>query len=257
MNKRLEDKLAMLAFGDLTPEETRLLEQEVVGDAEATRILEDYKNMRGGLKAMADIPEHQLSTERLRHAILTQGLKPKPAKPQFGWLWMPAAAAALAFGIVVVRNMNNSPIPHFTGGTVANNSISNLGNDLPDIVKETDNAFAFATASGEIISVQQPAMTTTVRTYRPRTHRSAKNEVDGARVATLRDAIREEFERNASVPPAAIAKAFDKDVPGNAGRRDALVQESPIVLIDSAKDESTGAQRAKELDSASNVLVGG
>src|SRR3569832_1202380 len=110
MKKKLEEKLAMLAFGDLNPEETTRLEMEVAGDRDAMLALEDYRGMRSGLKAMGDVPEHQLSTVRLCHAILNLGLKPM-SRPQFGWLWMPAAAAVLTFSIVMVRQVRGPQLP--------------------------------------------------------------------------------------------------------------------------------------------------
>lgn len=259
MKKRLEDKLAMLAFGDLSPEETRLLEQEIAGDAEATGLLEDYRNMRGGLKAMANIPEHQLSTERLRDAILNQGLKPKPAKPQFGWLWMPAAAMVLAFSIMVVRNMNTTGMPTI-GSPVADAAHSNAGEQLPDSVlpnPRMENAFAFATASGEIMSVEQTQPKATMVLHH-RSHRQSEGD-DTSRLEALNDAIQKEFENMASTPPQPVVTALASETKASTAKRTAVAKsdEAPIVLIDSAKDKTTGAQRATEVDSASNVLVGG
>jgi hypothetical protein len=207
---------------------------------------------------MADIPEHQLSTERLRHAILNQGLKPKPARRQIGWLWMPATAMVLAFSIAIIRNMNSSALPQ-VGGPVADNRLSTDGSNLPDSVvaePRLENAFAFATASGEIISVEKKAASAAKPSVHRRTHREAASD-EGAQLEELKDAIKKEFENMASTPPVAV-KALAASEPKPAAKRSAVVaEEAPIVIIDSTKDKTTGAQRATEVDSASNVLVGG
>src|SRR5690349_10801263 len=125
MNRKLEDAMVRLAFGDVTPEESAALEREAQHDPEAARALASYRRMREGLKDLHEIPEDQLSKERLRHAILSQGLRPKPVPSGRSWLWMPAAAATLAFGMILMRGGTNSPevsIVGSAGGSVATNS---------------------------------------------------------------------------------------------------------------------------------------
>lgn len=237
MNKKLEEKLAMLAFGDMAPEEAARLENEMRGDPDAERILEQYRNMRLDLHAMANVPEHQLSTERLRHAILNQGLKPV-SRPRWGWLWMPAAAAVLAVGLVLARGIGSMPGLPMSGGPVA----SSNGSDLQFPQPRLENAFAFATASAQILSV---AKTEPAAVVPPRSHRRAPN-VD--RLAALRDAVNQEFENQmmASISPTPRARDA-KNPPSGA----------PIVLIDGSQDSSTGTLKASEVDSTSNVVVGG
>lgn len=234
----------MLAFGDLSPDETTRLEQEVVGDREASRILEQYRGMRTGLKAMADVPEHQLSTERLRHAVLNQGLKPKP-RPQFGWLWMPSMAAVAAFAVMFAVRSQHVSIP--AGPGVALN-----GSEPTDLIrdKKMDQPFAFATATAEISSVDggqpAPAMMLAVNNSRPSRHRSDRA------LTALKEAVYREFLNvdSADMHPKPLGVA-----PASSGSTQP--SGAPIVLIDSAKDSKTGAQKATEVDSANNVVVGG
>jgi hypothetical protein len=109
MNRKQEDALVRLAFGDTSPEEASTLERQASGDPDASATLATYRRMREGLKDLHDIPADQLSKERLRDAILSGGLKPKPVQTQRSWLWMPALAAVLAFGITIARQNASSP----------------------------------------------------------------------------------------------------------------------------------------------------
>jgi hypothetical protein len=248
MNKRLEEKLAMLAFGDLSPEETTRLEQEVAGDREASLILADYRGMRSGLKAMADVPEHQLSTERLRHAVLNRGLRPK-ARPQFGWLWMPASALALAFAIVMMRQ-TGSGLPGVGQGPLVRGDANTSSLALNDFKPHISEPFAFASASGQILSVEHhdSSLTLASNSGNARRHR-----VDRSRLDDVMERVRRGFENQHWVdinPPS---------LPNGEATLSASAQPSgaPIVLIDSTKDSKTGAHKATEVDSASNVVVGG
>lgn len=251
MKKRLEEKLAMLAFGDLSPEETTRLEQEVAGDREAGRVLAEYRDMRSGLRAMSNIPEHQLSTERLRHAILTQGLKPK-TRPKLGWLWMPGMAAALAFGVVMVRYSQNSNL----AGLRPLAEVTNLSSGGPVALNSTpEDPFRFATASGEILSVAQPAPKPAVTASYTTSRANRRSRYDRDRIEALKEAVMWEFDNQ-------LSSNMSPSNPAGAGSsRDMASTPAstsiPIVLIDSSKDTSTGAQKATEVDSASNVIVGG
>jgi hypothetical protein len=243
MNKRLEEKLAMLAFGDMSPEEVTRLEQEVVGDREASLVLEQYRGMRSGLRAMADIPEHQLSTERLRNAVLNQGLKPK-SRPQLGWLWMPTMAAALAFGFVFIRNAQNSPLSGLPGNFAKNDISKPNPFDVPG---PSQNVFAMASASGQILSVAKDPEAKLISN----THSGHRNRVDRERVAALKQEVMYEFLNGMS------ADAHPRPYEAEASSKPRSFDSSSetIILID-GKDSSTGAQSAKEVDKNS-VVVGG
>jgi len=240
MNKRLEEKLARLAFEDMGSEEMGRLEQEVVGDREAMRILAEYRNMRLGLKAMGNIPEHQLSTERLRHAVLNRGLKTKPA-PQLGWLWMPVAAMALTCGVVMLRNSHHSVLPG-SDGPVA------FGTTEKRITDRPGEEFALATASSEIISVARPEPPI-VPVSHVRINRQLRERND--RIAALKEAVRLGFDNEVSAE-----NTGHLSLPSGSSAP-AQTASAPIVLIGNAKDPNTGAQKATEVDSASNVVVGG
>jgi anti-sigma factor RsiW len=131
MKGSLEDRLAMLAFGELSVDEAAKLEAEIQGNSEALRTLQEFRAMKGGLKGLGDVPEHQLSSERLKNAILSRGLEAnRPQKPGLtglGWLWMPVGAAALALVVLNLKTKRNE-VPTLVlgsgalnGGSVARN----------------------------------------------------------------------------------------------------------------------------------------
>jgi hypothetical protein len=278
MKKNLEDKLAMLAFEDLSPEEAQALEQEALHDPEAKIALFEYRQMREGLRAMADIPEHQLSSERLRDAILTQGLKPK-SRSGLGWLWMPAAACALAFSFVAIRNMRASAgFQQFGGGgnvAVAPEHREDSIFVQPESTTRFDagksqvaETFKAPSSTESSVAVESSSPTPVVR----RTHR-ARHTVDvdalkAAVAAQFRDDIdsisspvKEESGRVMALSSAPAPQAKESGMALRGGA-DAAATSAPqgstkIILIDGSKDAATGAQRATEVESSSNVLVGG
>lgn len=257
MNGKFEEKLAQLAFGDLSPEEAARIEAQVRKDPMAARALEEYRAMRGGLQSMAVVPEHQLSNERLRDAILAQGLRPQPVetpakKAGWNWAWMPVAACALGFVMMTARNQ-----PAHTPQVVMNMPL----------------------ASSEIsFSPKIDGMVASLETQKP----AAKSaDVKKSMQATL--VSRNETKSNGfTLPPKEHRRdRFTKDAAeihpqwgpietggGDEGTRLALNGSKeanptadpiavPIVLIDGTSDAETGAPTATEIGTASNVLVGG
>ena len=50
MNGKFEEKLARLAFGDLTPEEAERMEGKVQSNAKAAQALTEFRQIRAGLR---------------------------------------------------------------------------------------------------------------------------------------------------------------------------------------------------------------
>ncbi len=92
MKKRLEDQLLELAFD---PRQDSI-PAEIEADPAAHMRLNEYRTMKSALGQLRDIPEHQLSTERLREALLHQGLKRR-----FQFPWQLTAYGSVACAVVV------------------------------------------------------------------------------------------------------------------------------------------------------------
>ena len=100
-----EDRLVRYAFGDVSDHERAEVEALIARDPEARRTVDQYASMRDDLGRMREVPEDQMSRERLRDAILARGLRTDPlpvSRSRWQWLWMPVAACALAFAYVAI-----------------------------------------------------------------------------------------------------------------------------------------------------------
>jgi|GEM_PF-811566 len=276
MNGKFEEKLARLAFGDLSPEEAARIESQAAQDPEAARALETFREMRSGLKAMATIPDDQLSKERLRDAILAQGLRPVPerARPSLGWLWMPVAACTLAFGLMTFKNRPTGEpvvmIPASTKDLVADARLEPKVTptpDLPtvtskpvekfDLTREEREASAAATTTNR---VEKVVAATAVEESKPRKRRvrRARQERKPIVIETNLPPVEESI-GNSSVAGVVATNSQPKqsDSESTVATLQAPPTTGPIVLIDAQPDANTGAPAATEVGSATNVLVGG
>jgi len=251
MNGKFEEKLARLAFGDLTPEEAERMEGKVQSNAKAAQALTEFRQIRAGLRDLAEVPEHQLSNERLRQAILARGLEPEPIKERragrdFGWLWMPVAAAILG---VAIMNVKPRAAAH-TAEIVMN----------PSLVKSS-------IPSAPPINItfkEEPryAMNDTVKSAATEPHIGPRSASGVSRGGSRRHIDRfspgtQDINVNWNPPE----KFKLEDVAENATpNKDTLLTDNtnpPIMLIGSTPDTETGAPTATEVGSASHVVIGG
>lgn len=263
MNGKFEERLARLAFGDLSPEETQRLEQEALGNPDAARVLMEYSAMRDGLRNLgADVPADQLSKERLRDAILGQGLRPaavEPTRPAWNWLWMPTVACAIAFGIVTVRNnmpaqggqtpmivMDDAKTDPFDANFKAPTTVADLM-PTPEPVKSVEVAKKPVITLAKNAPEEEAPRRTKRRARKPIILDSAK--FVKADLGTVGDGVIETEKKELATP----APKEEKENP------DAIVTlaSAPIVLIDQDKNKETGASNATEVGDPNHVLVGG
>jgi hypothetical protein len=251
MKGKVEDKLAQLAFGELGPSEAAQLERQVQNDPEALRALSLYKEMRDGLRSLSDVPEDQFSKERLRDAILTGGLRPVPNRPESNrvWLWMPAMACVLGFTLMFGQNLIHKP-------KARTELVLNEDRLLPRL--STNN------------SIEMPAKDLANSKYGPFAPPALK-PVASASLATKtvdpdevdRRIIAENVDDDAydpdlgHLPSGSAALAGGTVAVSRTPASHTSASSGPIVLIDQDTDEQTGACKATEVGSSSNVLVGG
>ena len=261
MNGKFEDKLVRLAFGETNAKESAALEKQAQSDPEALKTLTHYRQVRSGLDLLIDVPPDQLSKERLRDAILGQGLKPLPVHDpvRWGWAWMPATAFTLVFGWLTVRHLNAPPTQNFrsSAGEVA------FVSHKESSAKEAGLNFAPIHSVPSVTGARHPvAKSDTVAKLVQSLHAANSDQ----RVATV--AAGGERSSDSSLKKlgdvsagkssqVALAKHSDPiDAPANnAGKLVSI--NSPMVMINPEKDNDSGAQTATEVDSASNVVVGG
>ena len=258
MKRKFEEKVAQLAFGDLSAEESAKLEREVHQNPEALRALSQYKEMRDGLRSLSDIPEDQFSKERLRDAILTQGLKPRPTRPvsNRSWLWMPSAACTMGFVLMFAVNhlhrhvgapnlLINPPKNYTLGPSFMDESKAHSNFEAKSAVAMATKPHAKPTADLDAVNPQVDPDIVDSRI----TASNLSGEYDDAA-----------YDPDLGTQPASSPKLVREStvVPRNSAILASTTPATgPIVLIDQDKDEQTGACKATEVGSASNVLVGG
>jgi hypothetical protein len=252
MNRKFEDKLVRLAFGETNPRESSALERKVQSDPEAARKLEEYQSLKIGLNLLTDVPPDQLSKERLRNAILGQGLKPLPVEnpTRWGWAWMPATAFALAFAWIGVRHM---AAPGSTPGPRIVMSPSSLAmNEKPVNTLPAPTAHTSMMASPVVSS--KPRKDAGEHLVAKR-HTPEKPEQPFLVVNPLTTKAKSaQLVANKTPTPAPQHSVADQSDP------DAKLASinRPLVVINPESDNNSGAQKATEVDGASDVgPVGG
>jgi hypothetical protein len=251
MNRRLEDKIAMLAFGELSDTEAAEVRAVAAGDAEATKLLKSYESIRSGFRSMADsVPPDQLSKERLQDAILKQGLREKESeKPRrwFGWVLAPAALTLIVATVLVMRG----------GGADESTNMVGLAPEKADFTLEklqNDADFSLGSPVAEPPKGSEPISTVPA-------------VVDDARAA--KSVVSNNTVRRSSVARKTTRRAVD-ETPGpdrfdtqpiqdGSMKMTLAVNNTPqpkVILIQNIRDNSTGALKAVETEAFQGVLVG-
>lgn len=274
MKRKLEKKIIDLAFGELSQTQSGSVERELGTEPEAAQTLNAYRQMREGLKDLNDIPPMQMSTERMREAILQRGLKPKRDWSFLNWVAVPLAAGVLAVAVTstlkkssggpvgpVQVAMNNSHLEdqislafgssnpfgdrsiELTNKDAALSSLS-FG-DGPD-ASDTDTTTVQPPAAPVVRTVSVQPRTRGKLTYRHGGHNSLSDVANAIMLSG------DSNEPKIANPPVMAPPEVDS--------RSEDIQPAPaskIVLVDAVKDSDTGAQRAIEVGSSTNVVVGG
>lgn len=272
MRKRFEEELSKLAFGDVNAEEARRLEMQTLSDPEASQTFQTYCRMKEELRSLAeDVPADQLSKERLREAILNRGMKeqaPRVAsKPT--WIWMPAMAAVLAFGVVfvkgqlslggkpntaVVANVDETKLPEFNvKAPVAPDPVVANNNRKTNLVVAKEPVRVAA-------NVGRPSRSE--RYNDDITDRNKASAEIPAGAATLAEASHPPVDptKTVSFDNGAMSETVSRDLAKPMVVAPGASPSTPkptMVLIQSETDADTGTLKAKEVSSTANVVVGG
>lgn len=238
MTNRELDALMQEAFGDA--------DQTVSNTLEAQRTKATFQQLKQDLLSLNEVPECQLSMERVQHAILKGAQTRQAVRP---WPWLTglglasAAVYAAWFGLNTastwVASVDGADGPLYqTEPLVVASQIENsasaktLGNDVSDKLK------SFARPS-----VQPSANVELPRANRVRTA--------SARPLSSRsgDAGNQE-----SFDVAPAAPGFSGSLTESA---DNPVPELPVVVVSGTADPETGASSAKEVVNSDHVVFGG
>lgn len=255
--KRRDDDLFQLAFGDIRGDEAESIEATL--DATERDLVQELRCLKLDLQSLP-VPEHQLSTERLRDAILNEGLQPKPvSQPWWRLAWAPFAAAAIA--IVAFQTMNIGLRSEADRVAVVDPvSVSSTSSGLldfpgPDFVFRPEHWYEAGARTAE---PNFAARSTDKRV--PSTSR-AVSRGRSSEVASRFGGSRSDLPVTA---PGVVSPSMDA-VPGRSlksgdgAAADALPVSGNggVILIGAETDSTTGANRAIEVQDSRDVLIGG
>jgi hypothetical protein len=229
--------------------------------------LKQFRQIRDGLRQLADVPEHQLSNERLRQAILQQGLKPKrTAEPILSWLWMPVATCSAVAILLISMRSHSAPVQIVGSGTDL--AMATNRESYEAMIEKTPPKLDITAGTTKPGMESRVAMINPDRLKHPFKLRVLSNRGQGRR-----------SHRNYAVDPNLLAwfsgdqnLAYDGAEeqhrsggfnPEQAGKNPSELKKvdddssDTVVLISTDKDSDTGAQKATEVASSSNVAAGG
>lgn len=270
-------------------------------DAGDEKLFAELSHLREGLNELSqetfNEPDLAVSKDRLRAALLSEGLASKRNTSGARWLWMPAAAGCMALMFSLVHNLNRSVEPMITLGDKAdtgtfdskleafNPELSKSSKSLPAFTNpgdsESDKPLAFNSGTSPESSELSMGRGSVENTLSVRPKSNGSRSLDGhsrtlvainsdvpygpeplrmAAFDTRTGAASGPVNRNSGV---ADSMAFGGTGGGFAfgtGRGAAGMLNASaesVVLLASDKDANTGANTAKEVDANTNVVIGG
>lgn len=255
MKRKLEDQLVQMAFGDMTPEDAARLTQLAQSDPNAARALESYRQIRNGLHSLREVPEPQLSNERLRDAILRSGLPAGSGEPiarRWTWAWVPVGALALAFSLTMMRGGGEAApmIVEDTAGSSRERSVVALNAPLA----KTEGILPSRLDAAPVVRPPQAdrAVASAPQTRTPRRQSRLASRTERSKPdVPVRPSLLEP-------PPVTMSTLAVGPMSGAFGAPSTPASdEGTVILILPQKDDATGAQIATEVQNRSDVLIGG
>jgi len=247
MAKKREEELIELVFGDLPQDRADRLHQAIDQDPELRRAYDCYQEMREDLASMREVPDDQLSVERLRHAILARGLEERKTRRLLpSWTWMPASSMALAAVLVAARGWMPGPDPKYVADTT-------LAAAAPPVSLEA-----------EVSKPKPPAPAMVAQETAPQVRRSSlRRGTAASRARTQEEPVLVAMNAGAGRTMSAAVEEAPAPMEMAAPVEDPVVSEPPqtdppaVVLIQDDGSEGMGAMRAVEMESLKHVVVGG
>jgi hypothetical protein len=260
MKRRDEDQLIHLAYGELESEESATLEAAL--SPRASELLGEYRSLNADIKLLNRIPEPQIGTERIREAILGQGLKGRRSLTRWAVLLVPVAAAAFAYAVVSVRLSSTSATVADDFGAM-NPVMFAPAMQKASLVPETEITRTSQAVREDIAfpqpetQIKQAVLTTPViRKHAFRSHSNSLVDPKWLALSNAHENVASSSDQTATSsdtqPVAEVASPAPVDDSGPA-----VQDEHNIIVVHDAQDRATGAQQATEVDPSANVVVGG
>ncbi len=252
MNRKREEELIRLAFGDLSGADADQAVNNASNDPAAAETLRAYRQLRTELKSLGTVPAPQMSKEMLRDRLLVAGLK--PGRTGWGWAWGFAPLAAGILGFVFMAR-GNTEAPRIPSSGVAMVTATKVDEPL--------------LKAPSIETIRPPVAVASLEATAPKANRHSARLVkrpsgakrDAPTMTLAMSTVLAPPKANATLASGAAPVAMSDSV---ENKKEALTASVPvddsvntaIVLIQPDKDQETGANRATEI-SSSNVVIGG
>jgi hypothetical protein len=280
-----DDLLFGYAFGELSDAEIAKIESELMLDDALQSEANLLKDLKSDLMSLEEIPEMQFSIERLRNAILGQGLKPKKVAPLWlNWVSAPMALASvvlLAFvftgGVNRMLGRQQNPVYVSAGSS---QSATSLAGPMVVVNESTFSLQSKATGSQVSSSAIQTPKSEDEKMQSGRNGNrrpNPRNERTKGLVAALGTSSRPSLSRPAlqsarNMQNMGVAGGVHNEATGNVSLGDivpeqgsasmtsaakAEVAPTEIVILNSERDAGTGAAIATEVKNPTNVVIGG
>lgn len=258
MNYRDED-LIKLAFGELDETEAETLRKELAADAAASSQIGEYNWIKEGLSDLRPVPPMQYSTERLRDAILGEGLNVRKRNPLALILaWTPAGAFGVAAVITGVMLMRTGPESLVPANLQSETSLAQVAMQMDDLHRPLLAERAFRTLDDQVRASTEFKVgfaPVAEETAEPEPKDASPKVRFAAQPTRSAPAVRRETQRTLTPETPAAAPVMEVAAPETADA--ATEQAPPIVMIGSEDDARTGAPIATEVRFDANVVVGG
>ena len=260
--KSRRDLIIKAGFGELSSDEQGRL--EFLSPEEIEQV-EQLKKVREGLKALREVPDCQMSSERLRDAILNQGVAPsRQSRP-----WTFAVVAAAAILVVFFGSQLDVLVPGDTVSSLdSGDPESDLGAVLPpdtggivnsDGIGNTEPSESGAANGESFVAVLGASVAANVGRFRPSNNSASRG---GSRADDT-----EEW----GVPPwqggpggSMSFVNFDPQPDFDVGLHflapaDPLDDEysDNLIVVDYVENPDTGAFVATEVETFGDVVFGG
>jgi hypothetical protein len=255
MKRKNEELLIELAFGDLDAAEAERLRSELSSDPTQQATLRSYEELRASIGGLRDVPEMQLSRERLRDAILAGGLRETRRYDRWAWLGAPVAIAAVAFAFTMIVRQPAVPLP--SGVALATNAAEEPFASMDPTLERNPNSVAGLFGNEELKPyafseraeppVEKQKITAPAEKRIRVVRAEPKTQVEPAPVVTEPGPAAATL-ASASAPPATDAGMTTAGV---------VEESTEIIVLTSETDIDTGARRATSMESSSNVVIGG
>jgi len=259
MKRRDEDQLIHLAFGELAADEAARVEAALTPDS--VQLLDGYRSLKNDLKLLNAAPAASIGTERLREAILRQGLKRKAPLARWGLVLAPCLSALLVLAFFSAQSNNGSSTTVVTESGGFDPTMFLPAMRQPALHPETEITNASEAVREDVAFPQaespKPVTQAFVVSAPKRIRRVHLSPTVDPRLLALdvsHDSSPTEQtsqEPDPSAPPVS-ATPFAADDPSLA-----TPDGRDIIVVHDAQDRVTGAQQATEVDPTTNVVVGG